>query len=29
MMHQDEQKALVAKEAVSLILKEIPAGEIL
>ncbi|BDW10923.1 ribose-5-phosphate isomerase A [Polynucleobacter sp. SHI8] len=29
MMHQDEQKALVAKEAVSLILKEISAGEIL
>ncbi len=29
MMHQDEQKALVAKEAVSLILKEIPEGEIL
>jgi ribose 5-phosphate isomerase A len=29
MMHQDEQKALVAKEAVSLILKEISSGEIL
>jgi ribose 5-phosphate isomerase A len=29
MMHQDEQKALVAKEAVSLILKEISVGEIL
>jgi ribose 5-phosphate isomerase A len=29
MMHQDEQKALVAKEAVSLILQEISAGEIL
>jgi len=28
-MHQDEQKALVAKEAVSLILKEISVGEIL
>jgi ribose 5-phosphate isomerase A len=28
-MHQDEQKALVAQEAVSLILKEVSAGEIL
>lgn len=28
-MHQDEQKALVAKEAVALILREISAGEIL
>jgi ribose 5-phosphate isomerase A len=28
-MHQDEQKALVAKEAVALILREIPTGEIL
>ena len=28
-MHQDEQKALVAKEATALILREISAGEIL